>query len=189
MAKINTHTVNISDKIGADNYAANVAAMSQGTADRLDYVGVKKWHRVDRYPCFRAEWRIRNQDIVFNFYRKEGPDPMYGHDDPKQIRTNEKGHTVVAVRHGEQVALPPAFIDMLDKVAQHIYRSKGYTYTVEEIPETLSFQMTVQGAARNPLARHAFTDQFMEYLHANIPHLVPELLGKKKATGGRTSGN
>ena len=147
--------------------------LEEAAKTQLHNMGPVRWMRVDRYPHFRIEWRMDNGDLVYNFYHPQGPDPMLGFDDPHAVRINEKGHKVVDVHHGDNVALPPEFQPFLEKICDYLFTAHK-NRSIDYVPDTLSFQLRVVGAARNPLAMEHYTHDFFEILHANITADISE---------------
>jgi len=144
---------------GIFNVTSDVVLQNQGVAHWTSEV----------YKHFRVEWRETAEDLEYNFYHHDGPNPIEGFEEGR-TRIDERGNEVVAVDHGQPVSLPDFFEDLLAKVADYVFEDKGVKYTIEFFPETFSFRLHAIGGARSLMTRNHFTKSLFIILDANFPN-------------------
>jgi hypothetical protein len=139
--------------------------MSTQLSTALKNEGVILWNRYDDNEVYRCEWRDKDEDLVYAFYHKDGPDPQRDFD--KGLTTQDsRGNEIVKVHHGESVKLSPAFTEKLRQVAEYVFKDRALEIVTNN--ELLNVTLTVKGGALNVMVRDRYTVDFFTILDANI---------------------
>jgi len=123
------------------------------------FKGAKTWNRYDDSPHFRAEWRVDDEDLIYNFYHPDGPDMQKGFEDPD-----------AEVEHGSGAALSEDVAQLIEAIFKAVI-ADNVRYQMEYIPEALCYQLRLLGKASNLMARDLYTKGIFDTLHANLPQL------------------
>lgn len=135
-------------------------ALQKLSQARLQYLGAVSWQREDSRLNFRAEWRVQGDDLVYNFYHKNGVDVNYIEEDGKLLLPETSNQD-------DRLQLNEAFAEILKQVCSYLW-GENMRIKLDYLPELRCWQLVGLGRAVHALSRDRYTLDLFAILDANL---------------------